>query len=387
MKGGPTQTDFTPDNSYFFAPSLTIKPDLDTTMTILASAYRNDTRVQGFLPYVGTAVNAPFGRIPTRLFASDPSVNSFRREQEMIGYQFEKNLTDNLTFRQNARFAHDDVQFQTLLGNGYVGGDPSTALLSRFNDFAHDTANQANLDSSFEYRFATGPVQHKTLVGVDLKSYEISDLQAFDFATPALNLLNPVYGVQQGFPSTVFADQTITQKQVGVYAQDQLKLGRLTLVLSGRNDWVNTADNNRLAPSESRDDSQFSGRAGLIYNTDLGIAPYVSYATSYNPIIGVNTATGQLFTPETGVQSEVGVKVQPAGFNGYFRPASVFDLKRQNVLTTDPNNVLLQIRGTGEVTSRGIELEGVANVTPELKLTAAASPISTSSSARTSIRP
>ena len=31
--------------------------------------------------------------------------------------------------------------------------------------------------------------------------------------------------------------------------QDQLKLGRLTLVLSGRNDWVNTADNNRLAPS------------------------------------------------------------------------------------------------------------------------------------------
>jgi iron complex outermembrane recepter protein len=369
VKGGNTQTDFTPDNTYFVAPSMTYKPDIDTTLTILASASKNDTRVQGFLPYVGTVVNAPFGRIPTQLFASDPSVDSFRREQEMIGYQFEKNLTDNLTFRQNARFAHDDVQFQTLLGNGYVGGDPSTALLSRFNDFAHDTANQANLDSSFEYRFATGPVQHKTLVGVDLKSYEISDLQAFDFATPALNLLNPVYGVQQGFPSTVFADQTITQKQVGVYAQDQLKLGRLTLVLSGRNDWVNTADNNRLAPSESRDDSQFSGRAGLIYNTDLGIAPYVSYATSYNPIIGVNTATGQLFTPETGVQSEVGVKVQPAGFNGYFS-ASVFDLKRQNVLTTDPNNVLLQIQ-TGEVTSRGIELEGVANVTPELKLTAA----------------
>jgi iron complex outermembrane recepter protein len=269
-------------------------------------------------------VNAPFGRIPTQLFASDPSVDSFSREQEMIGYQFQKNLTDDLTFRQNARFAHDDVQFQTLLGNGYVGGDPSTAMLSRFNDFAHDTANQANLDSSFEYRFATGPVQHKALVGVDLKSYEVSDLQAFDFATPALNLLNPAYGVQQGFPSTVFADQTITQKQVGIYAQDQLKLGRLTLVLSGRNDWVDTVDNNRLAPSESRDDSKFSGRAGVIYNTDIGIAPYVSHATSYNPIVGTNAATGQLFTPETGVQSEVGVKIEPAGFNGHFG-VSLFD--------------------------------------------------------------
>ena len=69
-EGRPHSDRLTPDNSYFFAPSLTIKPDLDTTMTILASAYRNDTRLQGFLPYVGTAVNAPFGRIPTRLFAS-----------------------------------------------------------------------------------------------------------------------------------------------------------------------------------------------------------------------------------------------------------------------------------------------------------------------------
>jgi iron complex outermembrane receptor protein len=369
VKGGDTQTAFTPDNGYFIAPSVTYKPDVDTTLTILASASRNETRVQGFLPYVGTVVDAPFGRIPTHLFASDPSVDKFTREQEMIGYQFEKNLTDDLTFRQNARFAHDDVKFQTLLGNGYVGGAPATAMLSRFNDFARDVANQGNLDSSFEYRFSTGPVLHKALIGVDLKSYEISDLQAFDFATPALNLVNPVYGVAQGFPGTVFADQAITQKQIGVYAQDQLKLGRLTLVLSGRNDWVDTQDNNRLAPSLGRDDSRFSGRAGLIYNTELGIAPYVSYATSYNPVVGTNFATGQLFTPETGVQTEVGVKIEPTGFNGHFG-ASLFDLKRQNVLTTDPNNALQSIQ-TGEVTSRGIELEAVANIMPGLKVTGA----------------
>jgi iron complex outermembrane receptor protein len=204
---------------------------------------------------------------------------------------------------------------------------------------------------------------------VDLKSYEIDDLQAFDFSTPPLNLLNPVYGVSQGFPGTVFANQTITQKQGGVYLQDQLKLGRLTLVLSGRNDWVNTFDNNRIGPSQSRDDNQFSGRAGLIYNTDLGIAPYVSYATSFNPIIGTNFVTGQLFAPETGVQTEVGVKIEPIGLNGHFG-AALFDLKRQNVLTTNPINPLQSIQ-TGEVTSRGIELEGVANITPELKMVAA----------------
>jgi iron complex outermembrane receptor protein len=368
VKGGDTQTAFTPDNSYFVAPSVTYRPDMDTTLTILASASKNDTRVQGFLPYVGTVVAAPFGRIPTGLFASDPSVDKFTREQEMIGYQFEKNLTDDLTVRQNARFAHDDVQFQTLLGNGYVG-TPASAQLSRFNDFAHDVANQGNIDTQFEYRFATGPIQHKAVVGVDLKSYEINDLQAFDFATPSLNLLNPVYGVPQGFPGTVFANQTITQEQAGLYAQDQLKLGRLTLVLSGRNDWVDTLDNNRILPSNSLEDSKFSGRAGLIYNTDIGIAPYVSYATSYNPIIGTNTTTGQLFTPETGVQTEAGIKIEPTGLDGHFGVA-VFDLKRQNVLTTNPLNVLQSVQ-TGEVTSRGIELEAVANVAPGLKVTAA----------------
>jgi iron complex outermembrane recepter protein len=45
----------------------------------------------------------------------------------------------------------------------------------------------------------------------------------------------------------------------------------------------------------------------------------------------------------------------------------VFDLKRQHVATTDPVVTTLQNQ-TGEVTSRGIELEAVANATRELKL-------------------
>ncbi len=49
--------------------------------------------------------------------------------------------------------------------------------------------------------------------------------------------------------------------------------------------------------------------------------------------------SGQLLLPETGQQTEVGVKFQPVGFDGHFGFA-YFDLKRQNALTTDPTNVL-----------------------------------------------
>ncbi|MDH2400811.1 TonB-dependent siderophore receptor [Bradyrhizobium sp. SSUT18] len=367
VQNGPTQVNFTPDNNYFIAPSFTWKPDADTTFTVLASASKQDTRGINFLPYQGTATNAPFGKIPTSFFAGDPSVDKFTREQEMLGYQFERNLTDDLTFRQNARFAHIDLTYRGYVGSGW--SDINTATLGRYNWYAKDTANQADLDNQLEYRFNTGPVKHTMLFGVDLKGYQIDDYQAFNFGTvPSINVFNPVYGINVPITGAPFRNFLITQKQAGTYLQDQMKLGNFTLVLSGRNDWVETtqAARDTGANIDQRDDSKFSGRAGLIYNFDNGIAPYVSYATSYNPIIGINTATNRLFLPETGQQAEIGVKVAPKGFDGYFT-ASVFDLKRQNVATTDPSNALLQNQ-TGEVTSRGIELEAVANATKELKL-------------------
>jgi iron complex outermembrane recepter protein len=366
VQNGPTQVNFTPDNNYFIAPSVTWKPDADTRFTVLASASRQETRGINFLPYEGTVTNARFGKIPTSFFAGDPSVDKFTREQEMLGYQFERNLTDDLTFRQNARFAHVDVTYRGYVGNNWA--DINTASLGRYNWYAKNTANQANLDNQLEYRFNTGAVRHTMLFGVDLKGYQIDDYQAFNFGTvPSINVFNPAYGFDIPLTGAPFRNFQITQKQAGTYLQDQMKLGNFTLVLSGRNDWVETTQAGRDtgATLASRDDSRFSGRAGLIYNFDNGIAPYVSYATSYNPIIGLN-AQNQLFLPETGQQTEIGVKVAPRGFDGYFT-ASVFDLKRQHVATTDPVVTTLQNQ-TGEVTSRGIELEAVANATRELKL-------------------
>ena len=366
IRNGDTQVNFTPDNNYFIAPSFTWKPDADTTFTVLASASKTDTRGINFLPYQGTVTNAPFGKIPTSFFAGDPSVDKFTREQEMLGYQFERNVTDDLTFRQNARFAHIDLTYRGYIGNGW--GNINAASLGRYNWYAKDTANQADLDNQLEYRFNTGPVRHTMLFGVDLKGYQIDDYQAFNFGTvPPINVLNPVYGINIPLTGPPFRNFLITQKQAGTYLQDQMKLGNFTLVLSGRNDWVETtqAARDTGATLASNNDSQFSGRAGLIYNFDNGIAPYISYATSFNPIIGLN-AQNQLFQPETGQQAEIGVKVAPKGFDGYFT-ASVFNLKRQNVPTTDPIITTLQNQ-TGEVTSRGIELEAVANATKELKL-------------------
>jgi iron complex outermembrane recepter protein len=367
VQNGGTQTDFTPNNNYFIAPSLTWKPDADTTLTILASASYNETRAAQFLPYVGTVTNAPFGRIPTSFFGGEPNFDKFKREQEMLGYQFERHLSDNVTFRQNARFSHVDVNYTGITGNGYA--NQTTGDFSRYAFGTRGIANQATMDSQVEYRFNTGILSHTTLFGLDLKYYSISDTQAFAFGTPSINVLNPVYTGAAPLTAAPYRDTQLTQQQLGTYVQDQIKLDRFTLVLSGRNDWVDVNDVSRITGTAplGRSDSKFSGRAGLIYNFDSGVAPYVSYATSYNPVIGTNSS-GQLLLPETGEQTEVGVKFQPVGFDGHFGVA-LFDLKRKNVLTSDPNSIPPNLQTqTGEVTSRGLELEAVANLAPGLKV-------------------
>lgn len=365
VQGGGTQTDYTYDNNFFFAPSVTWRPDADTKLTVYATAAHNNTRAENFLPYVGTVTNAPFGRIPTSLFAGDPRADQFRREQETLGYQLEKNITDSFDFRQNARFGHVDVFYTGLYGLGYAT-TPAAADIMRGNFYARGVANQFNLDNQLEYRFATGALQHTALLGVDLKHYALDDRQGFGAGTN-LNVLNPVYGVNAPFNGALYQDAYLTQGMAAVYLQDQVKLDRLTVVLSGRQDWVDLLNHNRLGPDQSREDSKFSGRVGAIYNLDFGVAPYASYMTGYNPIIGTNAA-GRLQLPETSEQTEVGVKYEPVGLNARFSVAW-FDLKRRNALTTDPNNPLFQTQN-GEVTSRGVELEAVANITPDFKLVA-----------------
>lgn len=376
VQNGGTQTDFTPNNNYFIAPSLTWKPDIDTTLTILGSASYNETRPANFLPYVGTVTNAPFGRISTGFYGGDPSTDSFKREQEMLGYQFERNLSDNVTFRQNARYSHVDVNYASLtlgaLAPPYsTYANIATGDLLRYGFSTRGIADQAQMDTQVEYRFSTGILQHTALFGLDLKHYRIGETQGLAAGYPNINAVNPTYATlpqirtAAGFSN--YRDGTQTQNQLGVYLQDQIKLDRFTLVLSGRNDWVRNVrfDEAFGASLLSRDESKFSGRAGLIYNFDNGLAPYVSYATSYNPIIGSNAAG--LLLSETGEQTEVGVKWKPLGIDAQLG-VSLFDLKRNNVPTTNPIFPLVPLQ-TGQVTSRGIELEAVANLAPGFKVT------------------
>lgn len=365
-RAGDTQTDYVEDDNYFIAPALTWQPNLDTKLTILSIASHNVTKGGGFLPYAGTVTAAPFGRISTSTYVGEPGSDAWRRTQAMTGYQFEHAINNTVTFRQNARYAYVDVYFPTYFSVGYL--NQATGVLARGGFFATAKAGQANLDNQFEGKFNTGPFSHTVLVGLDVKHYHLDDYQAFG-GGPSISVVNPVYSGSPVFSGAPYRDADLTLVQAGVYIQDQIKFDRWTLVVSGRRDEVNTKDDNHIGADKSRSDGKSTGRIGLIYTSAIGLAPYVSYATSFTPVIGTNTTTGDLFFPETAKQAEVGVKYQPTWINGTFGVA-VFDLRRQNVQTTDPANPLLTLQ-TGEIRSRGFELEAAVNPLPGLKIVGA----------------
>lgn len=365
-QSGDTQVDYTKNDNYFINPSLTWKPNMDTTLTLLASVSQTRTNGLNFLPYVGSVSPAPYGKISTSLFTSEPGIDQFRRDQQMIGYKFETALSDSVTFRQSARYAHVNVNITQVYG---AGAATATGDLPRWVFWDTPDANQLNLDNQLEYRFKTGPVSHTALVGIDAKQYTINDFGAFAAAS-AINVLNPVYTMTSLPAAFPFQSNFITQRTGGLYAQDQIKWERFVLTLGGRYDLVRADNHDRLTGlDQSRNDGKFSGRAGLSYLLPMGLAPYVTYSTSYNPIIGTNSITKQILEPETGKQTEVGVKYEPTWFNGHFSVA-YFDLVRQNVLVTTATAPVISTQ-TGEVASRGWEFEVVGNPAPGLKMTAA----------------
>lgn len=100
-----------------------------------------------------------------------------------------------------------------------------------------------------------------------------------------------------------------------------------------------------------------------MYLFDNGLAPYASYATSFEPVVGA-----QPFVPTEAEQYEVGIKYQPSFMSALFT-FSAFDITQQNVLT--PGALPGLSVQTGEIRSRGLEFEARGNVTKQLSVIAA----------------
>ena len=362
FRDSETQVKYVPDDRRLIAPALTWAPGNNTTLTILSDYQFDDLGWAQFLPSQGTFTANPNGRIRTDFFTGEPGYDYFHRQQWSIGYLFEHRFSDVWTVRQTSRYSKIAFDGKTAFGGGLQSDLRS---LSRFGFSNNLALGLYTLDSQALAQFKTKSVEHTVLFGVDYSHLDTKVNSGFSFA-PALDVFNPVYG--QTVPALFIYNRTDEPShQTGFYAQDNIKIDKkLVITLSGREDLTKLTTRNLLAGSASEQSpSKFTGRAGITYVSDFGLAPYFSYSTSFLPTTGVNFY-GVPFNPTTGTQYEGGVKYQPRESNSFIT-ASVFQLNQRNVQTPDPANPLNTIQ-TGEIRARGIELEGVASVFRGLKL-------------------
>jgi len=386
---GDAEVDHTELSRFFIAPSLTWHITDRTSLTILTQYQKDEGGATfQFLPVVGTVTRGPRGYLDNSTFLGEPDWNVYDREQYALGYQFEHEFNDNLSFRQNLRYTHVDNLYRAMVGG--TGSTPTT--FGRRAIVGDGSSDGLAVDTLLEGKFDTGPVKHTLIGGVDYVYSDWSHLRLVNSSAgvvgPPINIYDPVYnpgigGALKNSKAWTGPDANATESKVGIYLQEQAVFGPWHGTLGVRHDWhrveydqvtltgsdheghgTDTAPNDFIvSPSET------TWRGGLLYLFDNGLAPYVSYTTSFEaaPYANLDLAGNPLTEPVESEQYEIGLKYAPCETALF--TASIFQLTEENgevqVQASPPRYAQI-----GESRTRGFELEGRVEMLTGLDLVA-----------------
>lgn len=364
--------DHTNTKRVYIAPTATWTIDGRTTLTgLLYYQYdQGDGGQGGFLPVYGTLLANPIGKIGQRTNLGDPR-DDFERRQFAAGYEFTHRFSDAISFISNGKWNRYRERTPTgLYDQSGLVNVTDAALPTYFRTISQSNFSYAEnvtglaADNRVSARFDTGAVHHVLLAGVDYRSVDNKAAFGFLFGANMLDAFDPVYAATVARPGYPIAFNDERLKQIGGYMQEQARLGRLFVTLGGRYDHDRITYFGQTTPEH-----KFTWRAGANYVLPSGIAPYVSYATSFEPTLGTDSVTGRQYKPTTGRQVEGGVKYDARGLGPDFKlfaTAAVFDIRQRDVVQTLPS--LTPVSGTqsGEVEVYGGELEVVARIRDQL---------------------
>jgi iron complex outermembrane receptor protein len=370
VNGSDTQQTFGNRRRYTGSGAITLGAGGDTTLTILGSYSHDPSNGNyGSVPRIGSLAANPNGWIARDRADGDPATSRISRNQGAVTYLFDQKLGGGWAFRSRGRY----TDITTHIAGAYHTGTPTDATLTTFGRAtykADEHLKNGTFDNQLAGSVQTGAVRHDLLFGADVQVAHAVETVGFG-AAPPLDFYHPDYSVPIAMPGPQ-TGYDVHQRQIGLYAQDQMAIGGLRLTASGRYDWayghVRTDDLAALTSSSLvKRDEKFTWRLGALYKLDSGIAPYVSYSTSFEPQGGTVLATGALADPSTGRQFEAGVKYQPPG-TAILLSAAYFNITQANVVVSNP--ISFAATQSGKVRSRGVEFEAKVPVFESFTLTA-----------------
>ena len=370
-----TQVDFVDDTTRVMAPSLTWQPNDATSATLLINytETESDTATQ-FLPVAGTLLPAANGKyIDNDVYLGEPDFNKYDAKTVSVTLLTDHQINDTWGVELTTRYTDATADYQQAWPS-FIGGDryihnPDGSLYQDGTvprSFYRSDANseQVAVDLRFRADFMRGDVEHRMLFGSTYQDVTTDDDGYYAFAVGAssfddsywINVFNPVYGAipPAALLNNLYTNRPETKsRDMGFYISDEMSFHNWILTFGLRYD-----DTETETASERQGDDALSTSVGVLYQFENGLSTYISYAESFEPVIGDN-GNGQALEPQEGKQTEVGIKYQPQRFPGIITLA-YFDIEQSNL--SDP----LSLPGSfeqqsGEATIKGVELEGVLN--------------------------
>ena len=366
IEAGRTYRDLSEGERYFIAPSFSWQPSADTRIFADFSAGYDNRLLDRGLPLDPARRRIP--RVPRDRSYQEPRDRS-RFEEYSAQLRVEHDFTSRLSGQLRLDWGRSREERNGLHQLGNVGADGRT--VARTYSLLDSRTDSYGVDGFLSWRFETGPVSHRLVVGADARSVRGNPfINAFFTASP-IDLLAPVYGnVTPPRATSAFATDYET-RSYGLYAQDQLSLfnDRLLLLLGARFDNYDIealeSANILVSPVVSRRDrsSRISPQLGLVYKPVPDVSLYASYSESFRAPTGSSSLGPGLFPrPEIGEQLEAGVKADLLE-DRLSATLAVFQVTKQNIVTANPADPNFSIQ-VGEARSRGVEFEMNGRLAP-----------------------
>lgn len=409
--------DLQDNRDLLIAPSISFVPN-DKTRIDIDIIYNNfDGKVDRGQPFLGDAAAEGEAKLTsTPISLSATLSNSYLKEEDLIFMASIKHkFTDNISFNAsmiNSNNLFDRVEHRT--GNSYgvdsLGNEQPTQMLGRLIVGKRHTRD-FNLMSYFNIDFDMGAVKHQVVVGYDyvnsyvpvgelsirlagayrnatntgaIKKYDPSKPEDYLFDEngnpvpnmPHFDLVNPNYNPQdyRDYFTELRNRDLWVYSNHGIYIQDQIKLGKLQVLLGLRQEFITHIDDYRGDNENTINYTPLIPRVGLVYSMTKNINIYGTYVEGFQPQetddLGDPAVFGGPFDPLTSNLIELGTKTEWFNKKLFFTVAA-YQIEQNNILIDagDPDNPDL-LKQIGQEVSKGVEFDINGNILPNLSISA-----------------
>lgn len=348
-----SETDRVTSKTLFIAPSISWKPNATSQLT--ARMRQTDNTYLDFyglpaegtvLPGVGNVV--PVGStIPRNRNFTATDVPDSKIKLGGLNVQWNQLLSDNLSWSVTLAETHTLIDSRNLYPWNFFG------MNEVYPSRMWDDVKSTTLSPSITAKFNTAMTKHTVVAGLDFDrtkddGFIIADLASFTIP----DYINPAYPAWVE-PASTGPTQTNTYRTDALYVQDQVSLGKLSVLAGLRYARVGVDDINTdpfFLHNTKTTNSKTTPRVGATYEISPNISAFAGYGEGFKvPVGSVYAAPPK---PEEAQQTEMGLRLKD--YKGISATIACFDLTRRNVTGPGPGGLAVQV---GKQNSHGIDID------------------------------